>query len=44
LLDGEPEALERVEKQCVTFAPLLMEELHGSTPERLEKVLEAMRV
>jgi tetratricopeptide (TPR) repeat protein len=43
LLDRDPEALERVERECVAFAPLLMSELKGSPAERLEQVLEAMR-
>ncbi len=43
LLDRDPQALERVEKQCASFAPLLMDELRGSPSERLISVLEAMR-
>jgi tetratricopeptide (TPR) repeat protein len=43
LLNEDPEAIERVEQECIAFAPLLMEELSGSPAERLEKVLEAMR-
>jgi tetratricopeptide (TPR) repeat protein len=43
LLDGGAEALERAERQCAAFAPILMEELDGAPSERLEKVLLAMR-
>jgi tetratricopeptide (TPR) repeat protein len=43
LLDRDPEALVRVERDCTAFAPLLMAELKGSPAERLEQVLEAMR-
>lgn len=43
LLDGERDTLERAERECVALAPLLMDELSGSTAEKLEKVLEAMR-
>jgi tetratricopeptide (TPR) repeat protein len=43
LLDQRPEDLARVEQDCVAIAPLLMSELEGSTSERLERVLEAMR-
>ena len=41
-LNQEPEELERVLRECVAFAPLLMGTLKGSTAERLEKVLAAM--
>jgi tetratricopeptide (TPR) repeat protein len=43
LLDRDPDALARVERDCAAFAPLLMAELQGSPAERLEQVLEAMR-
>ena len=43
LLDGGNEALESVERDCVAHAPLLMESLSGSSAERLENVLSAMR-
>jgi len=43
LLDQDPAALERVERKCAAFAPLLMSELKGSPAERLEQVLDAMR-
>ncbi len=43
LLDRDTEALERVERDCAAFAPLLMSELKGNPAERLEQVLEAMR-
>jgi tetratricopeptide (TPR) repeat protein len=43
LLDRDPEALARLERNCAVFAPLLMSELTGSPAERLEQVLEAMR-
>jgi tetratricopeptide (TPR) repeat protein len=43
LLDRDPVALERAERDCAAFAPLLMSELKGSPAERLEQVLEAMR-
>jgi tetratricopeptide (TPR) repeat protein len=43
LLDRDPDALERVERDCAALAPLLMSELKGSPAERLEQVLEAMR-
>ncbi len=43
LLDHDPDALAHVERDCVAFAPLLMAELEGSTAERLEQVLVAMR-
>ncbi len=43
LVDGRRDALLSAEHRCVEFVPLLMEELGGSTAERLEKVLDAMR-
>jgi len=43
LLDEDPEAIARAERDCMAFAPLLMAELTGSPAERLEHVLEAMR-
>ena len=43
LLEGDPESLERLERECTAFAPLLMAELDGSPAERLEQVLTAMR-
>lgn len=43
LLNQDPEELERVSRECVAFAPLLMGTLRGSTAERLEGVLQAMR-
>lgn len=43
LLDRDPEALARAERDCTAFAPLLMAQLTGSSTERLEQVLEAMR-
>ena len=43
LLDRDPEALERMERDCTALAPLLMAELRGSPAERLEQVLVAMR-
>lgn len=43
LLDGEPDALARAERACIQHAPLLMEQLSGAAPERLEQVLQAMR-
>ncbi|MCC6848809.1 MAG: hypothetical protein IT294_09930 [Deltaproteobacteria bacterium] len=43
LLDRDPDALARAERDCAAFAPLLMAELRGSPVERLEQVLEAMR-
>lgn len=43
LLDGEGERMAWVERKCVELAPLLMEGLSGSTADKLEQVLEAMR-
>lgn len=43
LLDGDPGALARAERACTEHAPLLMQQLNGSTPARLEAVLQAMR-
>ena len=43
LLNREPDALERAVRECVAFAPLLMDELSGGPAERLEGVLQAMR-
>lgn len=46
LLSESPEEIERIEQECVAYAPLLMEEISkvGDSPaERLEKVLEAMQ-
>jgi tetratricopeptide (TPR) repeat protein len=43
LLDGDPESLQRAESACRSFAPLLMEDLTGTTAEKLEQVLLAMR-
>lgn len=43
LLDGTPEALDQASRECAAIAPLLMDELRGSTAEKLEQVLEAMR-
>ena len=43
LLNQDPALMERVSRECVAFAPLLMETLGGSTAERLEGVLQAMR-
>jgi tetratricopeptide (TPR) repeat protein len=43
LLNQDRAELKRVLGECVAFAPLLMGDLSGSTSERLEKVLEAMR-
>ena len=43
LLDEDPVALERAERDCTVFAPILMSALKGSSAERLEQVLVAMR-
>ena len=43
LVEGQPEMLEGVVRQCTAALPFLMEELTGTEAERLEKVLEAMR-
>jgi tetratricopeptide (TPR) repeat protein len=43
LLEGQGEILQRVERECVDRAPILMEQLSGGTVPRLEGVLEAMR-
>jgi tetratricopeptide (TPR) repeat protein len=43
LLDGRPEELERVERECARLAPMLMDDLAGNPAERLEQVLDAMR-
>jgi len=43
LLDRDPGALEQAEKDCAALAPLLMSELTGTSVERLEQVLAAMR-
>ena len=43
LLDEHPEALAQAERDCSSHAPLLMNELRGSTTAKLEQVLEAMR-
>lgn len=43
LLEGDPDALARAERDCEALVPLLMAELTGSPAERLEQVLVAMR-
>jgi hypothetical protein len=43
LVDGQPEMLERVVRQCTAALPFLMDEQTGPAAERLERVLEAMR-
>ena len=43
LVQDDPEILARVDRQCTALAPLLMAEQSGSSAERLEKMLEAMR-
>lgn len=43
LLERDPELLRRVDDECRALMPILMDELAGDTPHRLEAVLEAMR-
>lgn len=43
LLDDQADGLAQAERDCIAHAPLLMKELSGSTAEKLEHVLTAMR-
>lgn len=43
LMSADATTLDRAERECITNAPILMEQLTGTTAERLEQVLEAMR-